>query len=58
MYFLDPSLVGLLLKGENLLLREQILSFKSNAQFLSDTVSTVKQRVKSKFGSVKQYGKM
>lgn len=43
----SPLSFGVILKGKNVLPREQILSFKSNPQFTSDTCSTVE--VKSKY---------
>ena len=60
MRYLSPpssSLRGTL-KGKNLLPWEQILSFKSNPQILSDTVSTIKVKNKNDFLYVRGYGKL
>ena len=45
-------------QGKNLLPTEQILSFKSNPQLGSDTVTTIKVKNTNDFLSVRGYGKL
>ena len=54
-----PPHWGLLLKERICSLGEQILTFKSNSQILSDTASTIKLKNKNNFfSSVRGYGKL